>query len=72
MFLTPYENNSYDLTIIKNKLLKNIEEDFIDFVNKNSIKILGSYDPRKAGCLSIEFHDYIHPNTKCTNKIVNR
>ena len=72
LFLTPYENNSYDLTIIKNKLLKNIEEDFIDFVNKNSIKILGSYDPRKAGCLSIEFHDYIHPNTKCTNKIVNR
>ena len=25
LFLTPYENNSYDLTIIKNKLLKNIE-----------------------------------------------
>ncbi len=72
LFLTPYENDSYDLTIKKSKLLDNIEKDFINFVNKNSIQIIGSYDPEKAGCLSTEFHDYIHPNTICINKIVNK
>ena len=72
LFLTPYENNSYDLTIKDSKLLDNIEKDFINFANKNSLQIIGSYDPEKAGCLSVEFHDYIHPNTICINKIINK
>ena len=44
----------------------------INFANKNSLQIIGSYDPEKAGCLSVEFHDYIHPNTICINKIINK
>ena len=72
LFLTPYHNESYSLTTKQNKLLNSIEEQFLDFGNKNSIGILGSYDPEKVGCINADFYDYMHPNTVCINKIVNK
>lgn len=33
------------------------------------IETLGSYNPRKMGCINSEFYDYMHPKSSCLRKI---
>ena len=71
LFLTPFHNESYNLTAKENSKLINIQKQFKDIGYNNSIKILGSYNPDEVGCTNEEFIDFLHPNTKCINKIIN-
>jgi hypothetical protein len=35
------------------------------------VEILGSYNPKTAGCNSSEFYDGMHPKESCMRKIVS-
>ena len=45
-----------------------IEGRFIDLANDLGLRLLGSYDPNKVGCLEQEFFDGMHPRGSCMAK----
>jgi len=69
--LIPIYETSYELSLKENDLLIDIEKYFIKFATKNSIRILGSYNPKKVFCNKSEFTDIMHPKLSCIKKIIN-
>ena len=51
---------------IKNEIL------YRELAERNGIEIIGSYDPKKIGCLAREFYDGIHPKDTCLIKVLNQ
>ena len=47
-----------------------VEKKFRNLALQNSIKVIGSYNPRNSGCKEIEFHDFMHPMETCMKKIL--
>jgi len=70
LLLTPFEPSSYDLTIEEKPIFLKIEKMFIDLAKKNSIKVIGSFNPSKNDCKNLEFLDHLHPNKSCMSKVL--
>ena len=68
--LTPFHPSSYRLTIEKKNILLETEKMFIDLAKKNSIKVIGSFNPSKNNCKNEEFLNYIHPTKSCMSKVL--
>ena len=71
IFLTPFEPSSYELTIEEKPIFLEIEKMFIDLARKNSIKVIGSFNPSKNNCKNNEFFDNLHPTKSCTSKVLS-
>jgi hypothetical protein len=72
LVLSPYYQEAYKKTIDEIPAYIEIEKTFRDLAQKKSIKIIGSYDPKKAGCKKNEFYDSSHPKEICMRKIINQ
>ncbi len=72
LVLSPYYQEAYKKTIDEIPAYLEIEQTFRDLAQKKSIKIIGSYDPKKAGCKKNEFYDSSHPKEICMRKIINQ
>ena len=71
LVLSPYQQESYKKTTKEIHAYIEIENFFREFAQKKSIKIIGSYDPNKAGCKKSEFYDSSHPKEICMRRIIN-
>ena len=71
LFLTPYHEKSYNLSIKDIKSYLYTEDKFKLLAQEAKIKILGSFDPSINDCKKNEFHDDYHPNRKCIIKILD-
>jgi peptidoglycan/LPS O-acetylase OafA/YrhL len=71
LFLTPYYETSYNLSIKDNEFYIYAEDKFKLLAKQLKIKILGSFDPSINKCKKNEFHDDYHPNRKCISKILD-
>lgn len=71
LFLTPYYETSYNLSIKDNEFYIYAEDKFKLLAEQLKIKILGSFDPSINKCKKNEFYDDYHPNRKCIIKILD-
>lgn len=72
LVLTPYHPDTF--AIIKDKNMGHLkaEAKFHDISKKLNIQIVGSYDPKKAGCERNEFFDGMHPRASCIEKFLGQ
>jgi len=70
LVLSPYHPDSYVITIEKKPVYEEIEKKFKDLALKNSIRIIGSYNPKIYQCGNNEFYDNQHPKKSCIKKII--
>ena len=71
LVLTPYEQDSYNITVKYNPRYLEMENKFLDLAQKNNVQIVGSYNPNLFNCEKSEFYDYRHPKDSCMEKILN-
>ena len=71
LILPPFRPKNYEITIKERKIFLEVEELFIKLAKKHSIKIIGSYNPKKNGCKNEEFFDDIHPEKSCLAKVLS-
>ena len=71
LFLTPYYEPSFKLTINEMPIYLEIEKKFIALAIKHNIQIVGSYDPKLLNCEINEFYDSMHPKNVCIKKFLN-
>ena len=69
LVLSPYYSKTYEAMISNNKIFIGIEQEFIDLSLATGVHIIGSYDPRKIGCLDSEFFDGMHPKDECMKRV---
>jgi peptidoglycan/LPS O-acetylase OafA/YrhL len=70
LVLPPYHPKLID-KLFENKFqIMEIEKKIIEMASLLNIQILGSYDPRKCGCNTIDFYDGMHPKEACINSII--
>lgn len=69
IFLPPYHPKAYSLVIANVPLVKDVESYLRNLSQKESIELVGSYDPSKADCSQEEFFDGMHPKDSCVKKI---
>lgn len=72
LVLSPYHPELFNKMRIEKPVFLDIENEFRRIANNESIKIVGSYDPRRAGCKLQEFFDGMHPTKSCMEKIVRK
>jgi hypothetical protein len=70
LIMVPFYEQSYKSTLKKNSSLVQMEYMFIDIAKKNNLKVIGSYNPKIAGCEKTEFYDDMHPLVNCIQKIL--
>jgi peptidoglycan/LPS O-acetylase OafA/YrhL len=68
LFLTPYHPVFFQRMVAEKPIYMQIEGRFIDLANDLGLRLLGSYDPNKVGCLEREFFDGMHPRGSCMAK----
>jgi len=72
LVLSPYQPNSYEISVKEKPIYLEIEKKFRDLAKENSIKIIGSYDPKKIGCQNKEFYSHDHPTDTCMAKVMSQ
>lgn len=70
-FLTPYHPKAYDLLKAskKNKIVCMVRDYFKDLARKNSIKVLGDFDPAINNLEDRDFFDEFHPKESAMQKV---
>jgi len=72
LFLAPYHPITYDiLSKIPKYHIKEIENYFHEFAEKNQLKIVGSYNPYKLNLSEKDFFDGMHCNDQAIKQIFN-
>lgn len=70
LLLTPYHENVWKSRHSPTLAALQTTESIVSGMARDlNIKLIGTYDPHKAGCLSAEFHDFMHPTTRCLAKL---
>ena len=69
LFLAPYHQPSYKLTLQVKPFYEDIERKFRVFSKESNIQIVGSYNLSLTNCDESEFYDIQHPNENCIKKI---
>ncbi len=69
LFLAPYHQPSYKLTVKAKPFYLDVEKQFRNLSNEMNIQIVGSYDSLLTDCNEKEFYDNQHPNENCIIKI---
>ena len=72
LVLTPYHIKSYEMTIKEKPFYLDMEQKFKDIGLQNSIKVIGSYNPKNIGCEKIEFYEDMYPNESCMAKVIKQ
>ncbi len=72
IFLSPYHPlyYSYLTSTDKYKTVMQVQNYLQDFATKQSIQIIGSYNPNDIPCSEDEFYDQKHPKPVCILKII--
>lgn len=70
LVLSPYHPKLYERIIKEAPIFLKIEQKFRKIAEELNIQIIGSYNPRRAGCNKEEFYDGVHPKDLCMKKIV--
>ena len=53
------------------KAMKIVEEKTLQIAKKNSIDVVGSFNPNNLNCLEVDFYDAMHSKPSCLKKIGN-
>ncbi|MDC0992885.1 acyltransferase [Alphaproteobacteria bacterium] len=69
LILSPYHPQLYQMMATKKPIFLEIENWYREFADKNSIRIIGSYDGNAVGCKENEFYDGMHPKGSCMQKL---
>jgi hypothetical protein len=70
LLMTPYHENVLKAPSSINAIALNATEPIVlNLAERVGIKVIGSYDPKMFGCLSSEFFDFMHPTSKCLDKL---
>jgi len=72
LVLSPYNQNSYDLTLNTKPFFQDLEKSFLNLAKEIKISIIGSYNPKIFNCYRNDFYDYQHPKEVCMSKIINQ
>lgn len=70
--LPPYHPISYPLINKEYPDISKVEQMLRSEASRRNISVIGSYDPKVAGCVESDFSDGMHPTAKCWEKIFSR
>lgn len=69
LVLSPYHPALYQFMADHDRKFLNIEKISRDLAAELNVKLIGSYDPKVAGCGADEFYDGMHPKDSCMEKV---
>ena len=69
LILSPYHPQVYQMMATEKPIFLEIENWYREFADRNSIRIIGSYDGNTVGCRENEFSDGAHPTASCMKKL---
>ena len=69
LILSPYHPQLYQMMATQKPIFLEIENWYREFADRNSIRIIGSYDGNTVGCRENEFYDGMHPTESCMQKL---
>ena len=69
LILSPYHPQLYQMMATEKPIFLEIENWYREFADRNSIRIIGSYDGNTVGCRENEFYDGAHPTASCMKKL---
>lgn len=70
LLLTPYHENVLKVAESNNSVAIRATEPIVRQVAKReNVRIIGSYDPVRAGCEPTEFLDFMHPSPSCLARL---
>lgn len=69
LFLPPYHPGAYSSIVTTVPQVREVELYLRGLSKALGVKLVGSYDPRNAGCGQEEFFDGMHPKDSCIEKI---
>ncbi len=73
LLMTPYHENVLKASKSSNAIALSATEPIIlNLAHELGVKVIGAYNPKTFGCLSDEFYDFMHPTTKCLDKLQSR
>jgi hypothetical protein len=74
IYLSPFHPDSYSLLMKRPDIvnIEDIESFLIKFSKQNSIRLIGSYNPKNVNYKDIDFFDGIHSHDKSLNKIFSK
>ena len=72
LVLTPFYEDSYNLTVNESNLILKREDFFIKLAKNKNLKIIGSYNPKILNCNKDEFYNDTHPTESCYIKMFNQ
>lgn len=73
LVLSPYNPLTYEIASRRpeNAMLVEVETYLRRLAEARGLRLLGSYDPQRIGCLKEEFADFMHPLPACIKKLWN-
>ena len=69
LILSPYHPQLYQMMSTQKPIFLEIENWYRGFADRNSIRIIGSYNGNAVGCTEDEFYDGMHPTGSCMQKL---
>ena len=69
LILSPYHPQLYQMMSTQKPIFLEIENWYRGFADRNSIRIIGSYNGNAVGCTDDEFYDGMHPTGSCMQKL---
>lgn len=70
LFLPPYHPEAYRKIISRVPIVQRVEDTLKTLANDEGVRVVGSYDPRMAGCVEADFFDGMHPKGNCLIKLL--